>query len=190
MRLLTRGCLVLAGALLHAALLLLPVLLWGHGLRCLADPAVGEFLILASMFYAADAVKDLHKNAAQPAWDAATAATGQPTVNRLALLTGLALLAVFWVALAARVRQASPVLGWQQAVGAGAMLAVAAPRWLAISRLGPFFVTGIHVAPGQPLVCDGVYRILRHPSETGILAAALRRIVLLGSWAAASSGPR
>ena len=101
MRLLARGCLVLAGALLHAALLLLPVLLWGQGLRSLADPGVAAFLVLATLLYAADAVKDLRKTAAQPAWEAA-AATDQPTVHLLALLTGLALLVVFWIALAAR----------------------------------------------------------------------------------------
>ncbi len=183
MRLLARGCLVLAGALLHAALLLLPVLLWGQGLRSLADPGVAAFLVLATLLYAADAVKDLRKTAAQPAWEAA-AATDQPTVHLLALLTGLALLVVFWIALAARVGETGLSFGWQQAIGAGLMLAGAALRWLAISRLGPFFVTGIHVAAEQPLVCDGVYRILRHPSETGTLAAALGASVLLGSWAA------
>ena len=52
-------------------------------------------------------------------------------------------------------------------------------------RLGPFFVTGIHVAAEQPLVRDGIYRILRHPSETGILAAALGASILLNSWMAA-----
>ena len=64
------------------------------------------------------------------------------------------------------------------------MLAGAALRWLAVGRLGQFFVTGIHVAAEQPLVCDGVYRVLRHPSETGTLAAALGASVLLGSWVA------
>jgi protein-S-isoprenylcysteine O-methyltransferase Ste14 len=184
MKLLTRGCLVFAGALLHAALLLLPVLVWGRGLRSLADPAVLAFLVLATLLYAADAVKDLRQTAEPRAWDAA-AATGQPMVNRLALLTGLALLTVFWVALAARVGQESPVPLWQQAAGAGAMFAGATLRWLAVSRLGPFFVTGIQVSAEQPLVSDGIYRFLRHPSETGILAAAIGASVLLNSWMAA-----
>ena len=191
MRLLTRGSLVLAGALVHAAILLLPVLAWRHGLRSLADPAVAAISAPGQ-----PALRGLTPSRTCARRRAAglgrrPAATGQKTVNRLALLTGLALLAVFWVALVARVGQASPVTGWQQAVGAGVMLAGAVLRWLAISRLGPFFVTGIHVAAEQPLVRDGVYRILRHPSETGILAAALGASVLLGSWAAAIVwGPR
>ena len=187
------------GAFLHAAVLLLPVVVCGHGARCLADPAVVAFLVLASMLYWADAVKDLRlsaelgddcgaavpaaqevgtnegrrdarttnlaesQNDAQPAWDVTTAATGQESLNVLALLTGLALLTAFWTALAARVGDASPALGWQQAAGAGVMLVGIVLRWLAVRRLGRFFVTSIQVTAEQPLVCDGVYRILRHP---------------------------
>jgi protein-S-isoprenylcysteine O-methyltransferase Ste14 len=185
MRLLTGKCLVFPGALLHAALLLLPAAACGRLPRCLADPAVAAFLILATMLYAADAVKDWRIGAEQPAWDAAAAASGQETLHRLALLTGLALLAAFWVALVSRVGRASPAMGWRQAAGAAVMLAGAILRWLAVSRLGRFFVTPIRVAADQPLVCDGIYRILRHPSETGILAAALGASVLLGSLTAA-----
>ena len=58
---------------MHAALLLLPLLLWGQGLRSLSDPGVAAFLVLATLLYAADAVKDLRKTAAQPAWEAAVA---------------------------------------------------------------------------------------------------------------------
>ena len=176
---------------MNAVLLLLPALAWGHGPTCLADPPVAVFLILATMLYAADAVKDLRNTAVQPVWDIGTASAGQPAVNRLALMTGLALLTVFWVALAGRVGQTAPVPLWQQGVGAGVMLAGAMLRWFAVARLGPFFLTGIHVAAEQPLVCDGVYRILRHPSETGSLAAAVGACVLLNSrvavivWAAA-----
>ncbi len=177
------ACLVLAGALLHAALLLLPATVCGHGLHCLIDPAVVAFLVLATLFYGADTIKDLRNGVEQPAWDIAVA-TGQGMLQALALATGLALLADFWVALATRVGQASPVTGWQQAAGASLMLTGVVLRWLAISRLGRFFVTPIQVAPGQPLVCDGVYRIVRHPSETGILAAALGASMLLGAWVA------
>ena len=96
------------------------------------------------------------------------------------------MLAAFWTALAARVGDASPVLGWQQVAGVGVMLAGVVLRWLAVRRLGRFFVTPIQVIPEQPLVCDGVYRFLRHPSEAGILAATLGAAILLGSWAQSS----
>ncbi len=169
---------------MHAALLLLPAVACGHGLGCLADPAVVAFLVLATMLYGADAIKDLRNGAEPSACDTAAEANGQDMAHRLALLTGLALLATFWIALAARLGRASPSLGWQQAAGAAAMLAGVILRGLAVRRLGRFFVSSIRIVPEQPLVCDGIYRILRHPSETGILAASLGASVLLDSWVA------
>ena len=59
---------------------------------------------------------------------------------------------------------------------AGAVL-----RRAAICRLGRFFVSQPRVVSGQPLVTDGVYRLLRHPSEAGLLAAGLGACLFFAS---------
>lgn len=46
-------------------------------------------------------------------------------------------------------------------------------RWWAIVHLGRWFTVNLALALGQPLVQDGPYRWLRHPSYTGALLAML-----------------
>ena len=54
-------------------------------------------------------------------------------------------------------------------------------RGAAIARLGRYFRTEIVVARSQPLVRDGVYACVRHPSETGLLLVVLGADLLLHS---------
>jgi protein-S-isoprenylcysteine O-methyltransferase Ste14 len=99
----------------------------------------------------------------------------------LAALTGAALLTGAWLGLWAR-----PVFAvdpWWPAAAAG-LAAGAALRLAALRRLGPGFVTGTVAGPDRPLVTDGVYRRLRHPSEAGLVLAALAGALLLRSPAA------
>ena len=53
--------------------------------------------------------------------------------------------------------------------GAGVWAAGAALRWWAIRHLGRFFTVDVAVAAGQKVVDDGPYRLVRHPSYTGLL---------------------
>jgi protein-S-isoprenylcysteine O-methyltransferase Ste14 len=172
------------GALLNAAILVLPALACGQAI-CLADPPSMAFLFLATLFYAADAIKDLRDVERPATAELAAAARNQDVTKRLALLTGLSLLAVFCCALGARFGDLAPAIVWQQVAGAGLMLLGALLRGLAVHRLGRFFIVETHVAADQSLVRDGVYRVFRHPSETGILAAGIGAAVLLNSWLAA-----
>lgn len=168
-----RGPLALVGAALNAALLLLPALLSGRAGAWLADPAVRLFLVGASLLCLGDL---LHA----PSASLADAGSDAPTARR-AWATALALLLTFWTALATRA-------GGPAAAAAGfvAMAGGVALRVAAIRRLGAFFVTAVRVVPGQPLERRGVYARMRHPSEAGLLLAALGGCVLLGSAPAAA----
>jgi len=100
--------------------------------------------------------------------------------SRRELATGLALLAVHASALAEHfVRHTVGSLAGVLLLVAGITLRVAAIR-----QLGDDFVS----VPARPtrVVATGVYRWLRHPSELGLLAAALGAAILLGSAIAAA----
>ena len=53
-------------------------------------------------------------------------------------------------------------------VGAGVWLAGAALRWWSIWHLGRFFTVDVAVSADQRVVDDGPYRLVRHPSYTGL----------------------
>ena len=172
---------ILLGLVLHAAILLPPALLCGHA----ADPAVWCFLLLASAFYLGDATA-----ARATAPPAETLSGGGRAAGALALTTGLTLLALFWIALGSCGQDAGAAAGGLRWAGGAAIVAGAVLRRAAIGRLGPFFLSQPRVLPGQPLVTDGVYRLLRHPLETGLLAAGLGACLFFASlpalavWAA------
>ena len=54
------------------------------------------------------------------------------------------------------------------ALGAGVWAAGAALRWWAIWHLGRFFTVDVAVSAEQRVVDDGPYRLVRHPSYTGL----------------------
>ena len=68
-------------------------------------------------------------------------------------------------------------------VGIGAVIATGGLtlRVWAIRTLGRFFTSTVRVVDGQRVVRSGPYCLLRHPSYTGALLAALGAIIALGS---------
>ena len=77
--------------------------------------------------------------------------------------------------------------GW--ALGRGHLPAGLALMWLglvvrvwAVLTLGASFRTTVEVDAGQPLVDNGPYRWVRHPSYTGILVIAIGYGLVLGNW--------
>jgi protein-S-isoprenylcysteine O-methyltransferase Ste14 len=66
--------------------------------------------------------------------------------------------------------------------GAGVAL-----RWYAILVLGRFFTVNVAIARDQPLIEDGPYRWIRHPSYAGALAAFLGLGISLCNWASVAA---
>ncbi|MDQ6656535.1 MAG: isoprenylcysteine carboxylmethyltransferase family protein [Verrucomicrobiota bacterium] len=57
-------------------------------------------------------------------------------------------------------------------------------RWWAISTLGRFFTVDVQIARDHDLVDRGPFRVVRHPSYTGVLLAFLGFALSLANWAA------
>jgi protein-S-isoprenylcysteine O-methyltransferase Ste14 len=72
--------------------------------------------------------------------------------------------------------------GWHLITGLLLMWAGLAIRIWSVLALGASFRTTVEVDAGQPLVETGPYRLVRHPSYTGILLLAIGYGVTLNSW--------
>jgi protein-S-isoprenylcysteine O-methyltransferase len=76
-------------------------------------------------------------------------------------------------------------LAWGALLAIGAGLAL---RTWAIVTLGGWFTLRVDLKPAQPLVREGPYRWIRHPSYAGALLAFAASAVLLHAWTAAILG--
>lgn len=56
-------------------------------------------------------------------------------------------------------------------------------RWWAIVQLGRFFTVNVAIAKDHQLIESGPYRLVRHPSYTGVLVAFVGYGLSLGNWA-------
>jgi protein-S-isoprenylcysteine O-methyltransferase Ste14 len=56
-------------------------------------------------------------------------------------------------------------------------------RWYAIWTLGKFFTTTVEISKDHQIVQHGPYRIIRHPSYTGILLSAIGMGLMMVNWA-------
>lgn len=57
-------------------------------------------------------------------------------------------------------------------------------RHITIKQLGKFFVTKVQTLDNHELVTDGIYRVLRHPSYTGLMIGFIGSIIMLKSGVA------
>ena len=55
-------------------------------------------------------------------------------------------------------------------------------RWRAIQHLGQFFTVDVAVSQDHRVVDDGPYRLVRHPSYTGLLMQFAGLALCLGNW--------
>ena len=75
---------------------------------------------------------------------------------------------------------------WTLGFGVALVLAGVALRTWAILSLGPYFRREVTIEPGQRLVRLGPYRLMRHPSYTGVLLAVAGLGLAFGSWVGAA----
>lgn len=60
-----------------------------------------------------------------------------------------------------------------------------AVRWWAIATLGRFFTVDVQIAHDHELIERGPFRLVRHPSYSGVLLAFVGFALAVGNWAAA-----
>jgi protein-S-isoprenylcysteine O-methyltransferase len=71
---------------------------------------------------------------------------------------------------------------WPVAVGLLVFAAGLALRAWAVHELGRFFKFTVVIQPDHQVVDSGPYRLIRHPSYTGLLMAELGLGIALGTW--------
>jgi protein-S-isoprenylcysteine O-methyltransferase Ste14 len=59
-------------------------------------------------------------------------------------------------------------------------------RWWSIRTLGGYFTGAVMVSSDQPVIAAGPYRLLRHPSYTGLLLACAGTGLASANWVAAA----
>lgn len=58
-------------------------------------------------------------------------------------------------------------------------------RWYAIRTLGNYFTASVIVQEQQPVIQHGPYKLIRHPSYSGVLLVILGIGFMIGNWASA-----
>lgn len=59
-------------------------------------------------------------------------------------------------------------------------------RWWSFASLGKLFTVTVQTSENQPVVEHGPYRVLRHPSYTGLLLAFAGGGLIVDNWASAA----
>jgi protein-S-isoprenylcysteine O-methyltransferase Ste14 len=76
---------------------------------------------------------------------------------------------------------------WTLGLGLAIVLAGAGLRDWSIVSLGRWFRREVTIEPGQRLVRRGPYRVLRHPSYTGLILIFAGFALAIGSWVGAAA---
>ena len=156
----SRRALLCLATLLNLLLVCAPLLApGGQSHAALTSPLVWTFVGLIALFCLCEGGAVNLTEAARP--ESARAAV-------LPYLTGLVLLGIFWLCLieVAGGSRAPVVIA---AAGALFFCAGVVLRVVAIRALGRYFVSHVALRQRHRLVCRGIYSVLRHPSELGLL---------------------
>lgn len=147
---------IIPASLLNSLLSVLP---FTH--RLFFDLHVCVIVYLAVMFIACFTESRLQRTQILPG--ITNHSTGIPEV-----LCGIVLLSISWVAVGEYLGTSREIV-FGHLLGFLLLAAGISLRAMAVARLGARFVSHLYVPPDQVLITDGVYRYMRHPSETGIL---------------------
>jgi len=104
--------------------------------------------------------------------------------------SGAVLLICIWVGIFASINIAFAVrsfaIPWHRtllfAIGIILMLAGVAFRWYSIRVLGKYFTRQVAIQPGQTVVENGPYRLIRHPSYSGALITIFGAGLAFTNW--------
>jgi len=160
---------VAAAGCVHLLMLSVPVLLIRGLPSATGDPRLLLFLFLASFWFGLESVASQNEP---------LRLTGTSDRPWLELEIGGAILVTFWICVLSVPPANRSDLGMTTAIGAALMVVGATSRWLSIRTLGKFFLNDVAVVPGQPLMTQGIYRVVRHPSELGTLCLVLGAVTL------------
>jgi protein-S-isoprenylcysteine O-methyltransferase Ste14 len=141
-------------------------------------PAHGVFLVLLVPTVVAWASAEL-RQALKRRPEATTAGWGGEVVLRATAVAGalLAALAVTEVP-AADIRPAA-LAAW---LGLLFLWCGIALRIWCFRTLGRYFTLTVRTSRDQPVIADGPYRVLRHPSYSGLLLAFIGLGLFIGNW--------
>jgi protein-S-isoprenylcysteine O-methyltransferase Ste14 len=124
----------------------------------------------------------------QASREEATKIGGGPA-GRIAILACV-IATVVVVNLAPRVVPAATIRPGVAAFSAGVVILVAGLvlRGWSFKALGQYFTHTVMVSSDQPVIATGPYRVLRHPSYTGIVLASIGAGLASANWAGLAGG--
>ena len=110
--------------------------------------------------------------------------SGQDRLSGPVLIAGIGLAVGLGIRAAVFVPEAAIRNFRPEIFGLGLALALAgiAFRWYAIARLGRFFNTRVTVTADQVVVDTGPYRLVRHPSYSGVLLTLFGVLLASTNW--------
>lgn len=157
-------------ALVNIVLLCAPLILAGKLQRIVVDTQIILFLLIVTVWCLMEIMfhptRTVHL-AKKTKWLPAT--------------TGATVLVVFWVSLLERTFRHNSTIS-SYAIGGILLSAIGVIlRYFSIRTLGPYFLNEVTLSPEHPLVTHGIYGLMRHPSETGMLSIVFGSSLLLGS---------
>jgi protein-S-isoprenylcysteine O-methyltransferase Ste14 len=102
----------------------------------------------------------------------------------LVLIAGVYLAVALGMAASSRDPSFAMTVGRPELFALGLVLASAgiALRWYAVVTLGRFFTTRVQTTDDQVVVESGPYRVIRHPSYTGLLLTILGILLCSTNW--------
>ena len=169
--------LCLVGSGLNAAVLSIPVWLHPGGGATLADSRFWVVVVVLSLWIACD-----QSVPSKPLSLYRDVKVRELEASYFPYLSGAIVLAAVWISIGELVLRSPSQAGtFWSLLGLGLCLLGLVVRYSAIRTLGHFFTEQLVVLRSQPLVTDGPFRWIRHPSYSGLVLILLGLVMFLSS---------